>query len=195
MSTIAGTGSVGCANGPGDYATFFAPQYLTFDNHRNIIIVMDIGNNVIRTIYNPTPSSQPTQQPSTHPTFQPISRPTRLPSSQPTDRPTGFRGLEVYTLAGGGLTGTKNGSTNAVGTNALFNNPMGGSVNIVTGDLYVADYGNNLIRKVTSLGDLDFHTSIRHYFEYCFVIYCKNNRCSNSCCGPIRCGICRWNWI
>ena len=136
MTTIAGSTTAGHTNGPGSSATFNNPYYLTFDGVRNIIIVMDYNNNLIRTIYNPTPSSQPTQQ----------------PTSQPTHRPTGYRGLDVYTLAGGGTSGTSSGSVDGIGTNALFYYPKGGSVNPSTGDLYLADQSSQRIRKVTSLG-------------------------------------------
>ena len=179
---------IGHANGPGEFSTFSSPKFLTFDSERNIIIVSDSSNNLIRTIYNPTPSSQPTQQPTSRPsnqpishpsmqpscqptsqpTSQPINRPTsqpvrrpssqptsqpvHRPSSQPTDRPTGYRGLDVYTLAGGGSGGTNSGYLDGTGTNALFYYPAGGSVNTATGDLYISDEVNNRIRKITSLG-------------------------------------------
>ena len=141
VTTITRSTISGHANGPSISATFNSPNYITFDGFRNIIIVMDFSNNLIRTIVNPTPSSQPSQQP------------TQQPTSQPTHRPTGYRGLDVFTLAGGGLTGNSSGCVDGTGTNALLNGPMGGSVNAVTGDLYIADTGNNLIRKVTSLGE------------------------------------------
>jgi sugar lactone lactonase YvrE len=52
---------------------------------------------------------------------------------------------QVTTIAGqAGISG----STNAVGTNALFFHPLGIAVDSVS-NLYVADYGNHLIRKVS----------------------------------------------
>jgi len=54
----------------------------------------------------------------------------------------------VTTFAGSaGVTG----STNATGTAASFNRPQGVAVD-VSGNVYVADSGNNLIRKITSGG-------------------------------------------
>ena len=147
VTTISGY-SAGYANGPANTASFNGPSYIAYNSFQNQLVVFDYDNNLIRLIYNPTPSSQPTQQP----TSQPSRRPSRRPSTQPTDRPTGYRGVEVYTLAGGGSTGTSSGSTDGTGTNSLFNGPMGGSVNPSTGDLYVADYSNNCIRVVSSQG-------------------------------------------
>ncbi len=55
---------------------------------------------------------------------------------------------EVATLAGGmGLTGTASGT----GTAARFNSPAGITID-AAGSLYVADTGNNAIRKITSAG-------------------------------------------
>jgi hypothetical protein len=39
-----------------------------------------------------------------------------------------------------------------MGTNALFNNPQGIAVAPATGDIYVADSGNSIIRKITPAG-------------------------------------------
>jgi sugar lactone lactonase YvrE len=53
----------------------------------------------------------------------------------------------VITLAGTGSTG----STNATGTSASFDNPTGVAVD-ASGNVYVADQNNQLIRKITSGG-------------------------------------------
>lgn len=52
---------------------------------------------------------------------------------------------EVTTLAG---QAGHSGSTDGVGTSAKFNLDWGGDLTIANGALYVADYGNNIIRKV-----------------------------------------------
>jgi sugar lactone lactonase YvrE len=55
----------------------------------------------------------------------------------------------VSTFAGSGIAG----KTNANGTSASFNNPLGVTADS-TGNIYVADAGNYLIRKITPSGDV-----------------------------------------
>ena len=103
VTTLAGTGSSGSANGTGTSASFYAPSGITTDGTN--LYVVDYGNHLIRQIV--------------------IS--------------TGV----VTTLAGTGSSGSADNST---GTSAGFNQPYG-----ITTDgtnLYVADYGNHLIRKI-----------------------------------------------
>ncbi|OOQ56667.1 hypothetical protein BC343_18845 [Mucilaginibacter pedocola] len=54
---------------------------------------------------------------------------------------------EVTTLAGNGIAGYANGT----GAAATFNTPTGIAID-ATGNLFVTDYGNNIIRKVTPAG-------------------------------------------
>ena len=54
----------------------------------------------------------------------------------------------VSTLAG---TAGTSGAANGTGTNATFNNPASVAVDSA-GNVYVADYSNHLIRKITSSG-------------------------------------------
>lgn len=59
------------------------------------------------------------------------------------------------------LAGSVAGLANGTGANARFNMPSGVAVD-ATGLLYVADYGNNMIRRVTSLGEVTILAGAGH---------------------------------
>lgn len=107
VTTFAGTGSTGAANGPAASATFKLPEGVAVDASGNVY-VGDTFNNLIRMI-----------------------------ASNGT----------VSTLAGSGASGAANGT----GTSASFSSPAGVAVD-ASGNVYVADHGNNLIRKITPSG-------------------------------------------
>lgn len=106
VSTFAGTGKPGGANGT-DTASFNNPLSVAVDGSGNLYVA-DYGNDLIRKI-----------------------------------SPAGV----VSTLAGSGAAGSDNGS----GTAATFNLPESVAVD-ASGNVYVADNGNNLIRKITPDG-------------------------------------------
>lgn len=107
VSTLAGTGAQGFANGPGTSASFSNPTGTAVDSAGNVYVA-DAGNHAIR----------------------------KISSS----------GV-VSTLAGTGISGFVNDS----GTAASFNNPNGVAVDGM-GTVYVADTDNHVIRKITSSG-------------------------------------------
>ncbi|MES2425606.1 MAG: gliding motility-associated C-terminal domain-containing protein [Bacteroidota bacterium] len=107
ISVFAGTGDLGATNGPGNIATFYEPDGIVLDADGNCY-VSDQGNNLIRKI-----------------------------------TPAGI----VSTLAGSGLAGAADG----VGASASFYNPRGLTIG-PSGYIYVADQGNNLIRKISPTG-------------------------------------------
>lgn len=109
VTTFAGSGVAGPANGTGTTANFNTPTGIAIDA-AGYIYVADSGNNLIRKI-----------------------------------SPLG----EVSTLAGSGSLGSANGNT----TSATFNAPQNLTVD-AGGNVYVTDMGNNLIRKITSSGDV-----------------------------------------
>jgi sugar lactone lactonase YvrE len=107
VTTLAGSGSPGNADGAGTSASFRGPKGLAVDSSGNVYVA-DRGNNTIR----------------------------KITSS----------GI-VTTLAGSASPGSADGT----GTAASFNSPAGVALD-ASGNLYVADSGNNKIRKITLPG-------------------------------------------
>ncbi|MCL2875437.1 MAG: SMP-30/gluconolactonase/LRE family protein [Betaproteobacteria bacterium] len=111
VTTIAGNGTVGNADGAGTDARFNLPRYITIDES-GTLYVSDTYNHRIRTI---TPNAN---------------------------------GYTVATLAGSTAGFADD---NATGTSARFNRPVGIARDPL-GNLYVADYDNHSIRKITPTG-------------------------------------------
>jgi serine/threonine protein kinase, bacterial len=107
VSTFAGTGTAGAADGPGTLASFLTPLGIATDATGSVYIA-DSGNNKVR-----------------------IATPTGV----------------VTTLAGSGSSGSSDG----IGVVASFGFPYGVAVDS-GGTIYVADYLNNKIRKVSANG-------------------------------------------
>jgi hypothetical protein len=160
VSTFAGTGVSGASNVP-DSVSFNSPLSVAVDATGNVYVA-DYGNDLIRKI---TPAGITTtlagsgsagsdDGTGTAATFD-------LPESIAIDAagnlyvadngnnlirkitPAGV----VTTFAGSGTAGSANGT----GTAASFNSPFGIAVD-AAGNVYVADSGNNLIRKITPAG-------------------------------------------
>lgn len=109
VSTLAGSGAKGADDGLDTAATFNLPEAVAVDVSGNVYVA-DNGNDLIRKI---TPAGQ------------------------------------VSTFAGSGQPGKSDGT----GIAASFNSPFGIAVD-AAGNVYVADSGNNLIRKISPSGDV-----------------------------------------
>jgi sugar lactone lactonase YvrE len=106
-STLAGTGNFGYADGPGTGALFNGPGAIAFNKVTGLLQVGDIVNNTIRTV--------------------------------------------SVTGNVGTLTSTERGYVNGPLANARFYGSRGMVVDAI-GNMYVADAGNNAIRKISATG-------------------------------------------
>jgi hypothetical protein len=114
--------SIGYADGPGAAAKFDFPADVSVDASGNVYVA-DANNNLIREI---TPAGV-----------------------------VATLAGDTHALTNGGYNEGENmsdaGYADGPGTNALFNVPLSTSVDL-SGNVYVADYYNNLIRKITPAG-------------------------------------------
>jgi streptogramin lyase len=161
VSTFAGSGASGLANGMADTSSFNSPLGVAVDGSGNVYVA-DYGNDLIRKI---TPAGTVSTLAGSGATGADDGNPADatfdLPEGVAVDAadnvyvadngnnlirkitPAGV----VSTLAGSGMAGSSNGT----GTAASFNSPFGIAVD-AAGNVYVADSGNNLIRKITPSG-------------------------------------------
>jgi alpha-tubulin suppressor-like RCC1 family protein/sugar lactone lactonase YvrE len=165
VTTLAGSGAAAFLNGTGTGASFSSPMGLAVDSSGNLYVA-DSGNHRIRkvtsggvvTTYAGSTSGYTNSSSATSARF-------RNPGGLVIDsagvihvadsvnhaiRRINFgaaTGGTVSTLAGFPTIG----STDATGTAARFNTPTG-ITRDSAGNFYVADYGNHLIRKITSAG-------------------------------------------
>lgn len=159
VSTVAGSGAKGADNGVGTTATFNNPAGVAVDAAGNIYVV-DSDNNLIRKIQTSGAVS----------TFAGNGQ---FSSVDGTSTDAGFynpHGIAVdpsgYLFVTDGnnrirrisptadvttLAGFNSGHNDGVGPNASFYFPIGITIDAL-GNLYIADTGNNLIRKVTQGG-------------------------------------------
>ena len=147
FSVYAGSGTATLTNGTGTAAAFNQPNGITTDGSGNIYVA-DQLNNVIRKI---APGAVVT-------TFASgFNSPRGVDMDISGNLYVSDNGNLIYlvtpdgtvtTIAGDGTPALLNG----VGTAAEFNQSRGVSVYKTTGDIYVSDYSNNVIRKIIGTG-------------------------------------------
>ena len=164
VSTLAGeAGNAGSANGLGTNAQFYAPEGLAVDASGNIFVA-DTWNDTIREV---SPSGSVTTIAGSPGNFGSTNatgtnalfyEPGGVAVDGSDDVFVADAGNDaIREISAGGAVTTLAGSignfgyTNGTGTSALFNAPQGIAIDS-SGNLYVADYLNNAIRKVTSSG-------------------------------------------
>ncbi len=162
VSTVAGqTGVIGAANGPATAASFYWPNGVAVDSSGNLYVA-DTFNSLIREI---TPGGVVSTLAGGGPCCGTNGAGTAASFTWPNGiavDPQGnvyvadtynslirkiTPGGMVSTLAGAGISGHTNGNV----ASASFNGPTGVAVDS-SGNVYVADQGNNLIRKITPSG-------------------------------------------
>ena len=161
VSTFAGTGGFGNVDGIGTAASFWEPNGITIDPSGNLYVV-EVFNHQVRKI---TPAGVVTTFAGTGAAGNIDGIGTTASFDTPTGITTDAAGNiyvaeinnhqirkitpsgVVTTLAGSGVAGSADG----VGTLASFNQPTG-IVTDASGNIYVTDGGNHIIRKVSPTG-------------------------------------------
>ncbi|MDB5136183.1 MAG: type sorting protein [Mucilaginibacter sp.] len=168
VSTFLGSGTVGRANGTGTATTFNLPRSIAIDAAGNHYI-SDAGNNEIRLSTtagvvtplagSPTGASGLTNATGTSALFNAPYDLTTDPSGNLYIADFSNNEIRKLTIATGAvslLAGSPSGANgmanNNTGNLATFDNPPGIVYNPVAGALFVTDFNNNQIRKVTLAG-------------------------------------------
>jgi kumamolisin len=148
------SGQSGDINANGNAALFSAPRDITIDSSNNLY-VSDEGNNAIREI-NTTSGAVTTIGSSASPAF--IEPKGIVVDSSGNVYVADYGNNAIRKIATNGTVTFFAGSTtgvagynNAQGTQALFNGPLGLAIDS-SKNLYVADFNNEVIRKITSAG-------------------------------------------
>ena len=158
VTTFAGSGSAGSADGTGTAATFNTPTGLSFDSSGNLFVADWLGHNIrkitpsgVVTTFAGSGSMGPADGTGTAASFY---RPLGIAIDNGNNLYIGdsynnkIRKITsagvVTTLAGSGTAGSADGT----GTEASFKTPYGIEMGENNSTIYVADFGNHSIRKI-----------------------------------------------
>ena len=161
VTTFAGSGVVGSANGTGTAAQFYGPESVALDTFGNLYVgepdnnkIRKITSSAVVTTFAGSGITGSTNGTALNASFYyPVGVAVNGSGSvYVADR---YNNLirkitsagAVTTFAGSGVVGSADGT----GTAAQFNVPLGLAVD-ASGNVYVSDFSNNLIRKITSAG-------------------------------------------
>jgi sugar lactone lactonase YvrE len=160
FTTLAGSAGTGATNGTGTSALFSTPQAVATDAAGNVYVA-DTGNNIIRVITPGGTSSTLAGSPGVAGSSDGPAGSARFnqPAGITLDSLTNvyvadYGNHTIRQISPGGVVTTiagvagVAGNSNAVGIAALFFHPLGMAADSAN-NLYVADYGNQLIRKIT----------------------------------------------
>ena len=162
VTTLAGNGNIGATNGNGTLASFNGPSGLAVDATGNVYVA-DAGNNLIRkitpagivsTLAGTVVAADTSNTITNEPVFSGPSGVAVDASGNVYVADAGNNRICVINQAGAvsTLAGKGNsGATDGAGASATFNNPTGVAVDL-TGNVFVADFLNNRIRKITPGG-------------------------------------------
>lgn len=151
VTTVAGSRAVGYANGLGTAANFNKPGSIALDAAGNIYVT-EQNNNAIRKISTDYTVTTFAGGPAAitlvgSPSAISIDATGNMFIADYDGRILKISAGKILTVLAG-RSGTK-GSTDGAGGSASFNNPQG-IASDASGNVYVADFGNNLIRKVSA---------------------------------------------
>ena len=162
VTTFAGSGSSGNANGTGTAATFSNPTGLAIDANDNIYVT-DYSNHSIRKITSSsvvTTLAGPVGSTGTWGTTNGTGTSARFNypyhvviDSDENLYVSDFNNHKIRKITSSGVVTTyagsgSAGSANGIGTAATFDNPRGLAID-ASDNIYVADYDNHIIRKIT----------------------------------------------
>jgi DNA-binding beta-propeller fold protein YncE len=163
VATIAGTGTPGFSNGVATAAQLSSPSGVAWDAASSAIFIADSGSHSIRRLAAGALTTFAGSTASASGCIDNVlgtSARFTTPADVAADAAGALYvadsachrirrvlpGSTVSTFAGSGGAGFLD---SAVGTSALFNTPMGVAVSRVSGNVYVADFGNHRVRRIT----------------------------------------------